>query len=645
MCGITGIFKRRDGPITSEDIVAVQRMMDAQAHRGPDGSGLYHDQRVVFGHRRLSIIDLSGAGRQPMSNEDETVWVTYNGEIYNFRELRTALAGKGYPFRSQTDTEVLVHGYEEWGIEGLLSRLYGMFAFALYDTRPDRPKGLKEPNKPNEHAQPQRRNHTINARLILAKDRFGIKPLYYYQDHDRLTFASEVRALTRTGLVPTERSLEALVRFLQLGSIPVPLTTVKRIQALPAGHYLTVDRKEATLKQYWEVSSERSSSGCFASQTLEQAVETTRSLLHTSVEQHLISDVPLGVFLSGGVDSSALVALASQFRSRPLTTISVAFDELEYNEATYARLVAKQYQTDHHEVVLRSKDYFDGLPQIFAAMDQPTVDGVNTYFVSKAAKQAGLTVVLSGIGGDEVFLGYNHLKRMHSLDGPRALFDKFPLWARKSLINTARYAGRLVGKIGLEKLSYLEEPSNENVYLMFRGLFTLRQVCDLLGISERELTAFRPLTSWQNGTTPCSLSDSASWFEFYWYLQNQILKDADCMSMAHSLEIRVPFLDHRLVEYVQSLPLTLKLRGGMNKPLLLQALGGRFPRTVWNRQKMGFTFPFAQWLQQRGEELQAYSLAQPLFHRTAVEGIWKDFREGRVHWSRPWALAVLGATQ
>jgi asparagine synthase (glutamine-hydrolysing) len=579
-----------------------------------------------------------------MPNEDETVWVTYNGEIYNFRELRVVLEERGHSFRSQTDTEVLVHGYEEWGIEGLLTRLCGMFAFALYDIQPRRPNGLSELNEPNEPARLHRRNSPIHARLILVKDRFGIKPLYYCQDHNRLLFASEVRALMRTGMVPDERSVEALVRFLQLGSIPMPLTTVKQVLALPAGHYLVVDQDGATLKQYWGLSST-----CFfpercESQSLEQAAATTRSLLDTSVKQHLVSDVPLGVFLSGGTDSSALVALANQFRDKPLTTISLAFDEPGYNEAPYARLVAEQYQTDHHEIVLQGKDCFHVLPQVFAAMDQPTVDGVNTYFVSKAAKQVGVTVVLSGIGGDEVFLGYDHLKKIHSLDGPRDLFNKLPLWVRKSLINTALYASSLVGKSGLEKLSYLEDPSEENVYLMFRGIFSPRQVQDLLGITERELTAFGPLASWQNGATPRSRNDSASCFEFDFYLQNQLLKDADCMSMVHSIETRVPFLDHRLVEYVQSLPMTMKLRNGVNKPLLLKALGDGFPSAVWNRQKMGFTFPLARWLQQRGDEFQAYSLAQQLFPRKAVEGIWKAFREGRMHWSRPWALIVLNQT-
>jgi len=536
------------------------------------------------------------------------------------------LRERGHTFKSQTDTEVLVHGYEEWGIEGLLSRLWGMFAFALYDS------GL-----------PSSTSRVASAQLILAKDRFGIKPLYYYQDRDRLIFASEVRALMRSGMVQDDRSLEALVRFLQLGSVSVPLTTTKDVLALPAGHYLVVGERGSKLKPYWDLSTALTHLPKLdKSHDLEQAITTSRTLLDESVELHLVSDVPLGVFLSGGIDSSALVALASGFREEPLTTISVVFEEPQYSEAQYARLVAKRYRTDHHEVTLRSKELFAELPRIVAAMDQPTADGVNSYMVSKVAKQAGLTVVLSGIGGDEVFLGYDHLRTAHALNGSRDLFARLPRWVRKSLLKGVLKAAALAGRDGLEKLAYLEEPSDANVYLLFRSLFTPRQIQDLLGISEREFTALDPISTVINGAQPRSLSDSSILFEFNHYLQNQLLKDADCMSMAHSIETRVPYLDHRLVDHILNLPAGMKLRNGINKPLLLKSLGDELPRAVWDRQKMGFTFPFAQWMQQRAEELQARSLEQKCFHRAAVERVWKGFREGRAHWSRAWALVVLG---
>ena len=638
MCGIAGLLKF-NAPVAHDDVAAGRRMMDAQVHRGPDGEGLHRDDRVVLGHRRLSIIDLSPAGKQPMSNEacaecrrsNGTVWVTYNGEIYNFRELREELIGRGHAFKSKTDTEVLVHGYEEWGIEGLLSRLRGMFAFALYDPRPGSSPSPLTP---------------YSSRLFLARDRFGIKPLYYYQNRDQLIFASEVRAVMRSGMVPDEKNMEALVRFLQLGSVPVPMTTIKNVFALPAGHYLEANQEGANLKRYWDLSVHLNQSQSVSTQSpisnLESPIKTTRSLLEDSVRHHLISDVPLGVFLSGGIDSSSLVSMASRLLDKPLTTLSVVFDEAAFNEARYARLVAEHYRTDHREILVRRESFARELPKIFGAMDQPTVDGVNTYFVSKAAREAGLTVVLSGIGGDEVFLGYDHFKKADSFDGLRRFFGLLPGGIRKGLIGMAMQAGTRLGKSGMEKLAYLVEPSDENSYLLFRGLFAPRQIQKLLGMSERELSAFIPQPPISNLRPPTSSSllNSFTLFEFGHYLQNQLLKDADGMGMAHSIEIRVPFLDHRLVEYMTAIPAGAKLNGGINKPILVKALGWRLAKEIWNRPKMGFTFPFGRWIEQQADDLRAGSLEQKVLDPDAVKEVWTNFHEGRAHWSRPWATVV-----
>jgi len=647
MCGIAGILKI-NSPTTPEDIAAVQRMMDAQIHRGPNGEGIIalgtpspltpHSSRssAVLGHRRLSIIDLSEAGKQPMSNEEVTVWVSYNGEIYNFRELRDELTAKGHTFKSQTDTEVLVHGYEEWSIEGLLARLRGMFAFALYDA-----SNLQH----------------LASRLFLARDRFGIKPLYYHQNNEQIIFSSEVRAIMKTGMIPDETNVEALVRFLQLGSVPVPSTTIKNVCALPAGHYLVVDEQGVNLKPYWDLSTYLHQSQP-VSTNLDDCIKTTRSLLEDSVNLHLTSDVPLGVFLSGGIDSSSLVALASRFRDKPFTTLSIIFEEPDYNEAEYARLAAKKYGTDHREVLLRRKDFFEALHRIFAAMDQPTIDGINTYFVSKAAKEAGLTVVLSGTGGDEVFLGYDHFKKTTILERAHRLLDILPLWMRKGLIRMAVRLGAMAGRHGLERLAYLENPSDANAYLLFRGLFAPHQIQDLLGIAEREFKSFDSATKSpnllisklsdlpisQSPDSPISQSpnllQSLTLLEFNYYLQNQLLKDTDFMSMAHSIETRVPYLDHRLVEYVAGIPDTEKLSNGMNKPLLVKALGNDIPREIWHRPKMGFTFPFGDWMKEQAQDLQARSLEQKFLDQKTVECVWKGFQEGRVHWSRAWALVV-----
>jgi len=618
MCGIAGIFTL-ERPTTAEDIAAVKRMMAAQVHRGPDGEGLYQASHAVLGHRRLSIIDLSDAGRQPMSNEDGTVWVTYNGEIYNFALLRDELILLGRHFKSRTDTEVLVHGYEEWGIEGLLYRLRGMFAFALYDGR--------SPQSPC---------------LFLAKDRFGIKPLYYgYQPGEQIVFASEVRAILKSGLVKDEQNEEALVRFLQLGSVPVPLTTVKGIQALPAAHYAVITEQGLRTKQYWDlvqVGSERAAGQ--RPPTFEEATRATSALLEEAVKLHLISDVPLGVFLSGGLDSSAMVAAAGGFREKPLTTVSIAFEEQAYNEARYAGLVARRYQTDHHEVLLRPNDLLDNLPQIFAAMDQPTVDGVNTFLVSKAAKEAGLTVVLSGLGGDEVFLGYGHFKTADALSPAWRLFAALPDRWRKAGLRLATRAGTLAGKSGIEKLAYLSGGSSENVYLLFRGLFTPAQIGKLLGSHEAEVSALSVSFPPNNGSGERELVDALDILEFRHYLQNQLLKDTDVMSMAHSIETRVPFLDHQLVDYVAGLSAKLKLQGRMNKPVLVGAVRNGLPREIWERRKMGFTFPFAKWLKDSASEMRSYTLDSKILEPKAVQTTWDEFCAGRLHWSRPWALVV-----
>ena len=646
MCGIAGILRYKQS-VTPEDLAAVQQMMAAQIHRGPDGEGIVAVGKlqpeltdmlpawsrvnapnvassVVLGHRRLAIIDLSDAARQPLSNEDRTVWLTYNGEIYNYRTLRDELAHAGHRFASQTDSEVIVHGYEEWGIEELLGRLRGMFAFALYDAREDRSKRLAQ-----------------EVQLILARDRFGIKPLYYAQQTYGILFASEVRALLAKGLVSSDMDSRALIRFLQLGSVPMPLTTVKNIQGLPAGQYAIVGHEGVQLRSYWRLSSVLTGAAMnSAGQSEALALDTTRALLDEAVGLHLLSDVPLGTFLSGGTDSSSLVMLAIPHRTTPLTTLSVGFAEAEYDESYYARLVAAQYHTCHHETVLHSIDCFSALPQILQTMDQPSTDGINTYFVARAAKEAGLTVALAGIGGDEVFAGYPHLRHGSGLMQLHAVWATLPRLVRKALIASAVHIGGLVQKTGREKLPYAESATPDGLYFLIRGFFPSRQIQELLGIDEREIAALPPLVSYDNEAIPSGYY-ALLLYEFTLYLQGQLLKDVDNMGMAHSLEIRVPLLDHRLVEYVLSLPLAMTHGRGMNKALLVRALGDGLPRAVWDRPKQGFTFPFSQWLRQHGEELEASTKRSQILQKRMVENVWREFRAGRMHWSRPWALVVL----
>ena len=621
-------------------------MLDAQEHRGPDDWGLLVPDSLagspdlarladaparahvrtyaadgrpgaVLGSRRLSILDLSPEGRMPMGDADGRLWVTHSGEIYNYRELRGDLGRAGMSFRSATDTEAILGGYAAWGDE-VLPRLRGMFAFAVFEAAP-------------------------RPRLFLARDRFGIKPVYYYRDRERLVFASEVRALLRSALVPEEPDPEALIRFLQWGSVPAPLTTVKDVLALPAGHCLRVDAGGSTLRRYWDLAdAARRRTAAAPSVDRDEAAARTRALLEESVRLHLVSDVPRGVFLSGGIDSSALVALAGGVGDAPLTTLSIVFDEPGHSEAAYARLVALRCGTDHREVPIRARDFFEALPGYFRAMDEPTIDGVNTYLVSAAAKRAGLTVVLSGTGGDEVFLGYGHYRRGRSLSLVRRLLEACPAAPRRAVLRLSAAAGARMGRTGLDRLEYLATPSRVGMYLTVRGLFGPRQVQALVGISQAEMESYGPPLPEAGGAGSQPLPEALEGFEFTHYLQNQLLKDTDVMSMAHSVETRVPFLDHRLVEYVLGLPIGSRLAGGAPKPLLVRALGDALPPAVWRRPKMGFTFPFAPWLSERAAELRAVSLERTAaLDPKAVEGVWTGFMAGRLHWSRAWALVVL----
>ncbi len=643
MCGIAGIA-RFDGPTTPADVEGVLRMLDAQLHRGPNDwgilvpdyalripevrgllerRGLDHVRTypaagsvpgAVLGSRRLSIIDLSPRGRMPMGTAGGRTWITYNGEVYNARELRAELTRLGYAFDSDSDTEAILHGYEAWG-DDVVHHLRGMFAFAVLDLR-------------------------AGPRLLLARDRFGIKPVYYHQAPGRVVFASEVRALARSGAVPRERNAVAEARFLQLGSVPQPLTTIKDVFAVPAGHRLVAERGGATLSRYWDLAaSVTHPSDDVCSVTYADAI---RPLLDDAVKSHLVSDVPLGVFLSGGLDSSALVAMASRLSDAQVTTVSIVFDDPAFDESAYARLVARRWNTRHHEVRLGSKDLYDDLPAIFGAMDQPSVDGVNTYFVSKAAARAGLTVVLAGTGADELFLGYDHFRRARRFDRHLRVFGRLPGWVRAGMVRAAAPVAHATGRSGLDRLAYLAHGGEEDAYLLFRGLFPPRQVCSLLGLGAPDLAALRSGNGGAAGAGR-SLVDAFVVMEFAHYLNDQLLKDTDIMSMAHSIETRVPYLDHRLVERVAALPSRVKLGDGVNKPVLVDAVREDVPREVWDRPKMGFTFPFAQWLKERASELEAASQRTGLLDRAETSRVWEGFTQGRVHWSRAWALAVLGS--
>ena len=611
MCGIAGIF-RLEGTIGANDRAAVARMTGAQRHRGPDDCGLYQDQCAALGHRRLSIIDVSAAGHQPMANETRTVWVIYNGEIYNFRELRGELAAAGHEFQSQADTEVLIHGYEEWGEEGLLGRLRGMFAFAVYDA-------------------PRRR-------LFLARDRLGIKPLYYFVDRksQRIGFASEVKALLADGLVSNTTNRKALAGFLLLGSVPAPSTVVQGVECLLAGHYLVAEAGGVRTKCYWDFDF-RASNRAGAAQLAGD--------LRDAVARHLVSDVPLGIFLSGGVDSAGLVALARPCQER-LQTLTISFADQKFDEATEARRVAERFGTEHHELLVSGADFVRECPNILAAMDQPTNDGVNTYFVAKLAREAGLTVVLSGLGGDELFWGYPHYHWMARNRRAMRMFAGAPRMVRKGLVGTAAAYGRLRGREAWMRLNGLGSGmSAEGLYLALRGFFAPEQVQRLLGAAQSEmeqllsenLAALRPATTNGDYTT------GVNYVEMKRYLHDQLLRDTDVFGMAHSVEVRVPYLDDAVVAAASRFPAALKMNGSFNKPALVDAIGDSLVAEASRRPKRGFSFPLAAWMREQAGLMRDLALETSVLDRAAVAKLWTAFEHGHLHWSRAWSLAVLGA--
>jgi len=606
MCGIAGLA--RTGGLAPDDANSVTRMLNAEIRRGPDGEGLWCGPDVALGHRRLSIIDLSAAGTQPMANEDGSVRVTFNGEIYNYRELHADLAGAGHIFRSQTDTEVIVHGYEQWGIEGLLGRLRGMFAFGLYDMR----RGL-----------------------ILARDRLGIKPLYYAEKSGLVVFASEVRALLQSGQIPADRDRKAMTGFLMLGAVPQPRTIIKGVRCLPPGSWVECSSDSVVERRYWDLRE------TVSTQTTESD-DQLGLILNDVVKRHLISDVPLGVFLSGGVDSAALVALTSRVREQhgtTLSTLTVVFDEHQYSEASPAAAIARRFNTDHREIRVTSADFHNELPKFLAAMDQPTNDGVNSWFVSKAAREAGLTVVLSGLGGDEVFWGYKHYRRLAN----GFWIGRCPGAIRDLLAGGACAWGRLRGRENWMRAGWLRDGfTSDRMYLMMRGFFAPEQIERLMDATPAELKEAVEETFGLLAADKQPSPGSVNYLEMKRYLHDQLLRDTDVFSMAHSIEARVPFLDHVLVERLWNTSPEKKLDGRVNKPLLVRAVADRAVAEAGARPKRGFTFPMARWLNASAGEMLEIAESGSLA-RGAVRECWKEFAAGRMHWSRAWALTVVGA--
>jgi asparagine synthase (glutamine-hydrolysing) len=620
-------------------------MTAAMRHRGPDEEGfLAGDARapgLALGMRRLSIIDLAG-GHQPAWNETRDVAVIFNGELYNYRDLRERLTLCGHRFSTQSDTEILVHAWEEWG-EDSLTELRGMFAFALLDLR---------------------ERYATAPILLLARDPLGIKPLYYTQTPEGFAFASEIRALLAGGVVPKRLSQDAVTSYLLFGSVSEPVTLLEGVFSLPPGHRLLLHvperRRVPRARPWWDLAISPAAREPRKPRDLASAAKQLRPLLEDAVRAHLIADVPVGLFLSSGLDSGAIAALAAQARGG-IESFTLTFPGTAFDEGELARLAAKRFKTKHTEVPLSGESVVARLEEALAALDQPTMDGINTYFVSWAARQTGLKVALSGLGGDELFAGYQTF-----VDTPRlsrlikcAWF--MPAVARRmtaSLIAglAARPGSPDAGRKAAAAWAYPD--ALPHAYFFARTLFPPGQL-------ERVIEArFRPSTVSADGVTldPTWLgwlertADEArklepvaevSWLEMRTYMASTLLRDTDAVSMAQSLEVRVPLLDTPVVEFVGSLPDAARWRPGTQKALLAEALGDLLPQEILGQRKRTFTLPWEEWLRGPLRPRMEASFGDPAAALAAylrpggMRAVWMDFLAGKTTWSRPWSLYVL----
>lgn len=560
-------------------------------HRGgPDDAGLFLHPNLplALGHRRLSILDLTSAGHQPMSVAEGRLQIVYNGEIYNFREIRSELESMGYRFRTQTDTEVILTGYLEWGTD-CFSRFNGMFAMAIWDNQ--------------------------KSELVLARDHAGIKPLYYTIDQGRLFFASEVRAFT--ALYPNwEPETIWKPLFLVFGHLPEPFTTLKGVKTLGKGEWVRVSLPSLAV-----------SSGNFSIENYEvtvtdfnNALELVRDILPQAVKRHLVSDAPIGLFLSGGIDSSLLTLLSAPILRNYLQTLSIQFEEAEYNEQVYQEMVINISNAKHSAFNVSQKDFDTALPDILAAMDQPSIDAINTYFISMYARRIGLKAVLSGLGADELFGGYPS-------------FNRFKTWQYLRYVPgfISKRAGLLESN-RLSRLSFERFHPMLSLYLMNRALYTVEKAAAATGCAVREIELALEKIALPKGLDYSRLNSNAA-MEINLYMKNQLLKDADYMGMWHGLEIRVPFLDKELMTAVNSISPGIKFRSDIPKSLLIESFATLLPAEIWHRKKQGFTFPFAYWLK-RSDQLKPIGKQE--------QSVFSGFQQDRVHWSRYWALKIAG---
>lgn len=584
MCRIAGIYD----PTVKNLQQQIVHMRDAMKHGGPDDEGIFVHQTLplAFGHRRLSLIDLSAAGHQPMIDEELTI--VYNGEIYNYKELRHTLMHYGHRFKTESDTEVILKAYRQWGVDAF-EYFNGMFALAILDER--------------------------KQELVLARDHAGIKPLYYSIDHSCLYFASEIRAFQQVEKT-FEENHNWQTAFLTFGHLPEPVTTLKSVVPLEKGTALIIqlpsleNRKQVFFN--WKFTGKLKNE--------DEALQLLRETMEQSVERHLVSDAPIGLFLSGGIDSSLLTLIASRTQRENLHTLSIVFNEKAFSEDRFQQLIINKTNAKHQSFLVTKDIFNEKLNDAMLAMDQPTLDGINTYFISMYAKAYGLKAVLSGLGADELFGGYPSFHQQKRMD----MVKKMPDGLLRKLQHFPDHR--------IRKLSYAGTQNSASEYLSYRGIFTPVSVASLLGSTQREvelelesLSTYYPLNGLTNG-------NRVSWLETNFYMQNQLLKDSDFMSMWHGLEIRVPFLDKEMMIMAGVIDAALKFKKSPPKYLLVKAFEQELPVEIWKRKKQGFTFPFEGWLKENEFIMPSTEDEKKLY---------KAFQNKRLSWGRYWCALLM----
>jgi asparagine synthase (glutamine-hydrolysing) len=600
MCGIAGVVYSAGARGGGSAVVEAAAMASTLSHRGPDDTGAWgsDDGTVALAHRRLSIVDLSPLGHNPMSR-DEGVWITFNGEIYNFLELRRELEAAGHRFRSHSDTEVLLAAYGQWGLD-CVDRLAGMFAFAIWDG-------------------PRRR-------LWVVRDRLGKKPVYYAESHGTLRFASELKAIVADAAVPREIDADAMRLYLRFGYVPSPYTIYRSVRKLPPAHYLLCENGTVSVRRYWDPIPYVLDRSSRSSMTDADAEAELEAQLATAVRQRMIADVPLGGFLSGGIDSSLIVALMQEQSAAAVRTFTVRFDDPEFNEADDAAAVARHLRTDHHEETCDERQMLDVVDRLTDMFDEPFADSsaVPTYLLSKAAR-ASVTVALSGDGGDEVFLGYPRY-RLQS-------YSAAALYVPRGVRHAAALGADRLPTRRLRRIGDVLRSDDADPYTRFIAWWRAEDIAALTGQRPPDGPAYADA---QARCASLNRQDRGSLIDLVSYLPEDILTKVDRASMAVSLEVRAPFLDHRVVEFALGLPVSLKYRAGTTKWLLRRLLYKRVPRALVDRPKRGFGVPLEAWF--RGplrERMNGYCAGHDFedlgLDPAPIRRLWARFGAGRTH--------------